>query len=1162
MKNNSILSLFILFVFTGNSFSQVLNESVVPDNVQNKNRIITTHVVFPEKNAIGISPDTVKKEKNVTYRLKEDKCDPHLKLDLNKISDSIIPKVPFLNIGKNNSNEKASDNGIVNSISKTLIGVSNTGSGGQDSNMSQKYKGVGLFTRTLKSTTNKINLFPEKYRKFPDNGAGRLGKAASPTFKTCEELELDRNVRDEPTKLVRFADSLQKDKINGWAIFRDSANQQNRLPLNPASTSNAGQNSVTSAQQTPIVFPSPTASTLLGNIRENVDLYTGNLNVYIPIYNLKSYEIEVPIGLSYSSSGTKVDAIASSTGMGWSLNAGGSIARVMHGLPDEFIGTVDRISPIMNWAYNVFATGYLYTKDKVDLANYPSGYNADQQKHIIRCSAWYSYDWANDDGNWEEAEAWDTQPDEFYFSFGKYSGKFVFDQDGDINCIPFQNLKIDKTITNVQSGSGMIPKISEFTVTTEEGYVYHFGGNFLWTVEETQLEQTKMTTNFRYSLYDYDPESYLYLYYVSHIHNYIDGAGNFYYDDPYRPGNSSLETYTYFTSCWYLQKIETPGGDKVLFSYADNGIVSYVQSKSHNIKIPNLNAWKESLSGSVFFWSPAYPVLTPFGYILNELQTFTYSIDEVSVKSKKLSSITTSNGNKIDFLSVTPREDLVGDKLLDKIEIKHNNILVKSFDLSYDYQTSDYYYDQFDFSPYDDDPTNGPFFHGDIDFKEIKYLLLASNGNTPDPTLFDQHYADIWAAEHKRLYLIKVHEKSVLNSTIPPYEFTYDQQNILPRRFNYAQDKWGYMNSNTVGTTMPFVSYTDLMGIPFTAQSDLPPIGWNNLGAPDTACEGAVQSADYLKTLSLTLHQVIYPTGGGSLYNYELNTSGATQVGGLRVKEIKQYPDFTVPANYISKSYTYIGGQQPGGSIFKYELISCMFSPSPTGPFLEDVFASSHPVNTVLTTRGGIVGYRTVRESISSAGQTATQFFSPSVIPNRDAQVYQVSSTTAMIDVYPYPQDLSRDWQCGLPDLFKQSLADETKLVKRFENTYDTLTNFITRKYSWGLIPAVCFLTDYLNTFIPYPSVEAQLGGVYKFESGFLYKQKQVETGFNSAFPGNELKTIKKTTNFEFDKKDITMPMSMDTYPHTYLKSLSEINSDGKVFSEKSKYMTKFEYNS
>lgn len=66
-----------------------------------------------------------------------------------------------------------------------------------------------------------------------------------------------------------------------------------------------------------------------------VSYTTGIPQVTIPIYTIKINNIALPLSLDYHAGGVRVDEISSSVGIGWALNAGGVIARAMHGYPDE-----------------------------------------------------------------------------------------------------------------------------------------------------------------------------------------------------------------------------------------------------------------------------------------------------------------------------------------------------------------------------------------------------------------------------------------------------------------------------------------------------------------------------------------------------------------------------------------------------------------------------------------------------------------------------------------------------------------------------------------------------------------------------------------------------------------------------------------------------------
>ncbi len=85
----------------------------------------------------------------------------------------------------------------------------------------------------------------------------------------------------------------------------------------------------------PVIPPSPDAAGLgkYGNCP--VGLHTGIPDISIPLYTIQSGKLQVPISISYHAAGFKVNDIASWVGLGWSLNAGGSVSKSVVSLPDE-----------------------------------------------------------------------------------------------------------------------------------------------------------------------------------------------------------------------------------------------------------------------------------------------------------------------------------------------------------------------------------------------------------------------------------------------------------------------------------------------------------------------------------------------------------------------------------------------------------------------------------------------------------------------------------------------------------------------------------------------------------------------------------------------------------------------------------------------------------
>lgn len=83
-----------------------------------------------------------------------------------------------------------------------------------------------------------------------------------------------------------------------------------------------------------VMPPSPNASALAQYTNVPTNNYTGVPNISVPLYSIKSGEIELPISVSYHASGIRVSQEASNVGLGWALNAGGVITRAVNGVDD------------------------------------------------------------------------------------------------------------------------------------------------------------------------------------------------------------------------------------------------------------------------------------------------------------------------------------------------------------------------------------------------------------------------------------------------------------------------------------------------------------------------------------------------------------------------------------------------------------------------------------------------------------------------------------------------------------------------------------------------------------------------------------------------------------------------------------------------------------
>ncbi|HEY4150987.1 MAG TPA: hypothetical protein VGM41_18745, partial [Chitinophagaceae bacterium] len=158
------------------------------------------------------------------------------------------------------------------------------------------------------------------------------------------------------------------------------------------------------------VIPASPNAASLGKFGEiPVGYYTGIPEISVPIYEINTGTIKLPISLGYHAGGIRVEEVASWVGTGWALNAGGVITRQQRGLPDEYEGR------------------YQYVHDKI--AKYTNGLmgSTEQQNYLDSIT----------DGTI------DSQMDLFTYNIGGESGKFILDTLGNVVTMPNSRNKFE-----------------------------------------------------------------------------------------------------------------------------------------------------------------------------------------------------------------------------------------------------------------------------------------------------------------------------------------------------------------------------------------------------------------------------------------------------------------------------------------------------------------------------------------------------------------------------------------------------------------------------------------------------------------------------------------------------------------------------------------------
>lgn len=185
--------------------------------------------------------------------------------------------------------------------------------------------------------------------------------------------------------------------------------------------------------QAGITPPSPTAYEFSKYGQAATGSHTGTNTVSISLLAFSTGRIQVPISLNYSSNGIKVDQLSSNVGLGWSLNAGGVISRVVRDVADEDNTLVfPRNALENNGVMDPSVLEYFYQAGMEDFGSVK-----------------------------------DSEPDLFSFNFAGYSGQFVLDENGTIVLLTNNtDLRVIR--------EGATQSYFNFKIISPDGITYHF----------------------------------------------------------------------------------------------------------------------------------------------------------------------------------------------------------------------------------------------------------------------------------------------------------------------------------------------------------------------------------------------------------------------------------------------------------------------------------------------------------------------------------------------------------------------------------------------------------------------------------------------------------------------------------------------------------------
>lgn len=210
-----------------------------------------------------------------------------------------------------------------------------------------------------------------------------------------------------------------------------------------------------------VIAPSPSVASLMKFEEIPVDSYSGMPDVSVPLYSapLKNGQ-SLDIKLGYHPASINRKQVASDTGLGWNLIAGGTISRTVRGVPDEVFDITGNNSGkvgIYRTAHSLYPNIFYDFMGLVESNSILSADPAMVNKYLWDVGV---------------SSLYDTEHDLYQYNFMGYTGRFIIKKN------QFGNLAVQKMdINRLKIENFYDPATYEplyFIITDEKGNSYKF----------------------------------------------------------------------------------------------------------------------------------------------------------------------------------------------------------------------------------------------------------------------------------------------------------------------------------------------------------------------------------------------------------------------------------------------------------------------------------------------------------------------------------------------------------------------------------------------------------------------------------------------------------------------------------------------------------------
>jgi len=817
---------------------------------------------------------------------------------------------------------------------------------------------------------------------------------------------------------------------------------------------------------------------------------TGALNFSVPLLTVQSNNVSVPLSLNYvAGSGVPLGMLSSEVGLGWSVQKGAYVTREVRGLPDD--------------VYKIF-----YPRPGDDIiyehVGFMYGYGSEIDQIYNTETKYMSGDFIN---KIEHGEV-DTEPDIFHFNVEGMTGSFVIGIDHKVKLLSQAEIKIEYSvdfdfdyrdyygIEDSELYFGSRGAITEFIITTSSGNKY------ILSTKGISMVNSLNERDFGYQTACFFNSEY----------NAKGDVGHYW--RAFKEGSiTSFDT-------WLVTSVGSINdNDEIRFEYQKEVIYNHS------------NVLQRTTDAKLLYYG-----VTGQELCFENENGFTNSLRVLNL-GWRLKKIRFKKGNSFS----------------------NNGFIVFNYDSS---PRDDLYYDQGEQSY--------PWLVSDMKAKKLKSIVWKKNGQNYRKVKFISSFLDggyvnpsgtcsnsteprPWADCHdKRLILSQLEFHGLNDSSLPSYEFSYQESFQMPPRHVLATDNWGYYNGMDLTTLEDSPSVPTIYWYPEDEQQNS--IDRTSFSifqrplyyGPEIIVNGVDKSSvsQYAQTNILT--QVKYPNGAQVNFDYELNTAvymgQKRNAGGLRVKGISSSlkPTRTFKYKDVSNKCTGVFIDIPVfAAKVRYKYQSWAGCEEPNDYSSQQLIRYSYSQNE-LDGRGINTMYSRIEEHIEGFGYTVMKYdpvvsYSSSASECGSGECVYIPSEIEMreggpIDYcfYGRPGNPNYNWRRAAP-IETTTYNKDGSLVKSVKYNYKT--------YDFEKVRGIKFMDYFSNDFSNYDNYEIWAAGKYYLLSG---DQRLESTESTDYVLGTPINTI---THYEYSND------------HKFPIKIWFINSDGTEIATERKYI-------